>query len=336
MKKVMLTAALLLALIASLCLVSCNKCEHEYISKITKHPTCVAEGVKENTCDYCGEVKKEVIPALEKHDYTETVIKEADCTNTGEMSYKCKICDHTYTDVIPTNDEHDFESEVIKKASCKEEGTQKDTCKLCGEVQESKIDKLDHEYDGGKVTKKATLSSEGVKQFKCKKCDHKKEETIPMVVLDDVSYDQGMHACPDDIPAGEYILISEGNNGYFAITADDMGNDIIANDNFGPVAHIRIQNGVYLELSRCVAVPYSSDIAFNIVNNGFITGTYKVGKDIPAGSYKLTAISGGYYSISDKPYGKILSNDFFDEGTCYITLKNGQYVEFSTVKIEKK
>lgn len=213
-------------------------------------------------------------------------------------------------------------------------GIETRTCS-CGEKETKNISKINHSYDTGTITKNPSLSSTGEKQYTCLLCGITKEETLPKIDLNTSGYKQGTYKCPDDIPEGEYILISETHQGYFSITADPMGNDIIDNDNFGPVSHIRIVSGVYLELSRCIAVPYSDEISFTIVNNGFITGTYKVGKDIPAGTYKLTALSSGYYSIHNKPHGDILSNDFFYEGTCYITLKNGQYVTFSTVKIEE-
>lgn len=62
-------------------------------------------------------------------------------------------------------------------------------------------------------------------------------------------------------------------------------------------------------------------------------GMYKVGKDIGAGEYKLTAIGRCYYEVSNDSSGSIdaiLTNDNLDDGeTAYITLKTGYYLKIS-------
>ncbi len=229
---------------------------------------------------------------------------------------------------------HRYVDEIVVQTSCSAAGIQKSTCSLCGYYYEATIPKADHTYDEGKITAEPTYFSAGSKQYTCTQCGNHKKETIPKISFD-AEYNQGTYKCPDEIPAGEYILISSSNRGYFSINADPMGNDIMDNDNFGPVSHIRIVSGTYLELRNCIAIPYSDEITFDIVDKDYISGTYKVGKDIPAGTYKLTAFSGGYYCIQSKPQGSIIKNDFFDEGSCYITLKKDQYVTFNKVKINK-
>lgn len=68
----------------------------------------------------------------------------------------------------------------------------------------------------------------------------------------------------------------------------------------------------------------------NFVSEG---GMYKVGKDIGAGEYKLTAVGRCYYAVSTDSSGSIdaiLTNDNLDDGeTAYITLKTGQYLKIS-------
>ena len=59
-------------------------------------------------------------------------------------------------------------------------------------------------------------------------------------------------------------------------------------------------------------------------------GTYKVGADIPAGEYKLTATESdyrGYYEVKDdmSSDGGILSNSLFD-GTEYVEVRTGEYL----------
>lgn len=62
----------------------------------------------------------------------------------------------------------------------------------------------------------------------------------------------------------------------------------------------------------------------------FGPGTYKVGTDIPAGEYKLTAVESdyrGYYEVKDdmSSDGGILSNSLFD-GTEYVEVRAGEYL----------
>ena len=62
-------------------------------------------------------------------------------------------------------------------------------------------------------------------------------------------------------------------------------------------------------------------------------GMYKVGTDIPAGLYVLTAGTSysGYYEVTSDSSGSfdsILYNENFN-GRCYLELKNGQYVELT-------
>lgn len=47
------------------------------------------------------------------------------------------------------------------------------------------------------------------------------------------SYDSGMYKVGVDIPAGEYIVLNTGSrrNGYFSVTSDANGDDILFNDN---------------------------------------------------------------------------------------------------------
>lgn len=61
-------------------------------------------------------------------------------------------------------------------------------------------------------------------------------------------------------------------------------------------------------------------------------GTYRVGTDIEAGEYKLTANSGtkGYWEVtgSSAPDAQIIGNDNFD-GNAYVTVTDGQYLKLN-------
>ncbi|WP_186430256.1 cell wall-binding repeat-containing protein [Clostridium sp. BSD9I1] len=135
-----------------------------------------------------------------------------------------------------------------------------------------------------------------------------------------------------DIPEGEYVLFPEGS-GYFAITADANGRDIINNDNFAYPRYVSVQSGTYMYLHNAKMHPVnaSPDITFS---NGRYIGYLKVGVDIPTGTYKVKTFgSRGYYAITDR-YDNIFANDNFT-GDTYITIKDGQYLELNNCYIEK-
>ena len=115
---------------------------HKYDDgKITKQPTCTAEGVKTYTCLECGDIKTETIKA---NGHTEVIDKAvpATCTTDG-----------------------------------KTEGSH---CYICGEVIKAQtvIKAMGHKYDDGKITKQPTCTETGVKTYTCSECGATKAETI--------------------------------------------------------------------------------------------------------------------------------------------------------------
>lgn len=229
---------------------------------------------------------------------------------------------------------HEFE-ESVTPATCTASGVKKQVCTICGYSKEEQIPALGHDFDNGVVETPATYSAPGKTVFTCRRCGKTEYKTIPQKDISLSKYSASTYMVGADMPEGEYILISDSMSGYFNISADPSGRSILANDGFGAVAYVNAVRGTYLHLSRCYAIPYTDKITFNPVNNGYITGTYKVGKDLAPGTYKLTAISGGYYEITKTPQGNIQSNDFFGSGSTYISVKNGEYVQLHHVLVEK-
>lgn len=147
-------------------------------------------------------------------------------------------------------------------------------------------------------------------------------------------YQTGMYKIGTDMPAGEYLITSSG--GYYAVTADSSGSleSIISNDNYRNRAYVTVQDGQYFQFDG-TAVPVSEAAAFTPVNGTYPDGMYLVGKDIPAGEYKVSATNGGYYEVtanSTGDLGTIISNDNFD-GEVYLTVQDGQYLKLSRSQI---
>ena len=71
---------------------------HNYVSKVTKEPTCTETGIKTFTCS-CGDSYTEKISAL-GHNYVSKVTKEPTTTEEGIMTYTCTHCGNSYTKAI--------------------------------------------------------------------------------------------------------------------------------------------------------------------------------------------------------------------------------------------
>lgn len=151
------------------------------------------------------------------------------------------------------------------------------------------------------------------------------------------TYQAGMYKVGSDIPAGEYVLIADGQ-AYFQIAKDSTGtlDSILANDNFTNRSIVTVKEGQYLTINSCTA--YASKDAPKVTpDNGYLPeGMYKVGIDLPAGEYKVSADGQGYVEVSNNSLHdleSIVSNDNF-QGDKYITIKNGQYLKLSGTKLK--
>lgn len=173
----------------------------------------------------------------------------------------------------------------------------------------------------------------GTDQFKPKMDELKKslEENMGIKIYE-VSYSAGQYKVGADIPPGEYVVFSDSGAGYFAISTDGNKSDIIANENFDYNSIVTINDGEYLELSRCSAIPieYVREIEMDKAN------MFKIGTYLPAGEYKLISDADmGYYAVyNDSRHQDIVANDNF-QGQSYVTVSDGQYLLLSRCHIEQ-
>ena len=122
----------------------------------------------------------------------------------------------------------------------------------------------------------------------------------------------GTHHVCSDMQAGEYILFSSSSSGYFCVSSDSNGTNIIFNDNFKYNSIISVRDGEYVKLDNCTAFPIDKNIRTVDVTE---PGMFKVGLHIPAGTYNIVVENGedsGYYCIySSSRQDDIISNDIF-------------------------
>lgn len=150
-------------------------------------------------------------------------------------------------------------------------------------------------------------------------------------------YNTGQHKVGEDIPSGRYVVYTTtGKSAYYCISSDANGKDIIANNNFKTQNYIEINDGEYLELSRCAAVAFEDKEAVDTSSGYLKEGQYLVGVDFPAGEYKLEnndEDKSAYYAITGDANGKdIIANDNFKGGS-YVSVSDGQYLEINRCKL---
>lgn len=151
----------------------------------------------------------------------------------------------------------------------------------------------------------------------------------------------GTYKAGVDIEAGEYFVECTSYNCYIQLSSDSTGSfdSIIANDNISTHTYITIREGEYLTVSGGKFAPASKVSAVSPISNGvYGEGMYKIGKDIPAGEYKIVATNSCYIEVSSSSnhtLQSIITNDNIEVGTTtYITVSDGQYLKINGGKIQ--
>ncbi len=177
--------------------------------------------------------------------------------------------------------------------------------------------------------------------------DNATQGTVPNTAQDNVqaapdagtaaeaSIKSGMYKIGKDLPAGEYMLISESAfAAYYQLSSDSTGNleSIVSNDNFTGNRYVTAAEGQYLEFRDAVGYPAAEAPVLRAEDGRYNEGMYKANRDIEPGEYKLVpddAAIGSYVEIAKDSSGKlnsIISNDNFQTEK-YITVSDGQYIK---------
>lgn len=160
---------------------------HTFLGWVTvRTADCETDGLRTNTCRYCGMVVEDVTPAL-GHDWKLTGRQEPTCTDGGSQSFVCGRCGKTKTEILPPLG-HDFVESVIEP-TCTAEGRRIETCTRCGEVQVvENLPALGHELVINEI--QPTAAEGGMRITTCTRCDYRQVETLPALG----------EAAPTDVP----------------------------------------------------------------------------------------------------------------------------------------
>lgn len=155
------------------------------------------------------------------------------------------------------------------------------------------------------------------------------------------SYKAGMYKVGTDLPAGEYLIVGEGLN-YMEVSSDSSGelSSIITNENYTNRIYIAVSDGQYLKFDG-TAIPVAEAPGFQAENGYYPEGQYLVGRDIPAGEYKISLTSDnvvgyGYVEVASSSVGtldSIITNANIETDT-YQTITDGQYLTLSGAEIK--
>ncbi len=133
-----------------------------------------------------------------------------------------------------------------------------------------------------------------------------------------------------DIDVGNYLFYSPTGNGYFSLTTDSNGDDIIANGSCIMSCFINLTKNLFIYISNGYLVSTS---LFDALDYKSIEGKiiYRIGLDKPEGIYKIKAKqdTNGYFCVYDGPFDtktEIISNGIF-KGIRYVEVRNSNYFQ---------
>ena len=155
------------------------------------------------------------------------------------------------------------------------------------------------------------------------------------------TYDGGMYKVGTDLPAGEY-LIETDTMGYMQVASDSTGelDSIITNSTYNNRMYVTVSDGQYLTFDG-KATPTAEAPAYQAENGYYPEGQYLVGKDIPAGEYKISVMDGnvagyGYIEVATDSLGtidSIVTNSNIDSDA-YQSVTDGQYLKLNGCEIK--
>jgi fibronectin type 3 domain-containing protein len=150
-------------------------------------------------------------------------------------------------------------------------------------------------------------------------------------------YGTGMYKVGTDIPAGEYLLVAtDVNNAFYFSSSQASDNEYYWNGAGipAPTLYATLTTGEYASFEYLKAYPIASAPKVGVNADGtFVPGQYKVGRDIPAGTYVIdlqgTTNYGDLY-VEMNSYNQPESVVGWDSyrGRIYVTLALGQYFTF--------
>ena len=155
----------------------------------------------------------------------------------------------------------------------------------------------------------------------------------------------GKYRCPNDIPNGQYAMLSIFTPFPYYLVSEDPNN--MTWSQYAVYREFEIREEEYVNVGHgAILVPLEEIDEKNMQKYGL----YEVGIDIPAGDYRLTSntdyyeseivhpvqgIKGGYQITQGSPAGELIQSNMIFSESEYITLKEGEYVAIINATLEQ-
>ena len=121
----------------------------------------------------------------------------------------------------------------------------------------------------------------------------------------------------------------------YQITGDARGEDFVCGDNIETFAYVEIEEGQFLELINCFAVPVEDTWPVKIENDTLSEGGYRVGVDIEPGEYKVKSTDEySHYRITEDANGKEYVDGNTIEKSHYIEVREGEYLRLAKAEMK--
>ena len=103
-------------------------------------------------------------------------------------------------------------------------------------------------------------------------------------------FDEGMYKVGFDIQPGEYLIRNTGRSCFFEVCKDSLNvfDGVVANGFTDTRHYVTVSDGQYLKLQDGEMIPADMAEPYKPKDGVYDQGMYKVGFDIPAGSYTVT------------------------------------------------
>ena len=167
-RNLLITIVLALLAVMLIAISSCG-CKHEFGDyQVTENATCTQTGMKEATCNLCGEKEFVEIPKdITAHAYGEWIVdSEPNCIVAGAKHRVCTLCGHNETQAMAENENYHTSLnawQTIIEPTCSKDGKQEREC-ACGYKESAILPKLTeggHTYGEWAISIEPTCSSEG-------------------------------------------------------------------------------------------------------------------------------------------------------------------------------
>lgn len=163
------------------------------------------------------------------------------------------------------------------------------------------------------------------------------------LVTDSNAYPAGMYKIGSDLPAGTYFLTADPDAIISTSTVLDGSSsdaNMLSFMTFDAFAIIGVREGEYLEITDATISDYAASKAITdaAIAEGITDGMYEVGFHIEAGEYKTSANEDAYLpsiTVYADPYQDKMIDFKLVDGSGYITLRDGQFLQLDDVTLTK-